>query len=313
MLKDNPKDIIQVLEATNKILKTAKKGNNSIKGSNVYAKKFVQEHADARKAIVTLSQKIDGSNDTAKQILKEISNNVESFFDPDNTETNRREAERKIYQLYKTKFELELQKGKKYGTRDEFFAQFDGGGIHTFFLLQADLANHTKWFSEKQPEKNLVKKELATLFTSELESKYEFYRLFWAGDGGVFVRIPEGGIQNYDVVIQAADTVYDLFDKWKKKYSEFDTKLLDIRISAHISQIFADKDPGFWTSEELNNFIKYERRMSEKGFAVTKQIRDLLSAPKQKRFTSPVEEIKNNDGITVMRVFHDSIHRLKLN
>lgn len=317
LMKDNSKNIIDVLEAANKILKIAKNGNNSIKGNNIYAKKFVEKHAEAKKVIMELSQKIDSSNVNGIKILEEISNNIESFFDPDNTETNRRESGRTIYKLYKTKLEFELQKGKKpnsllgkHGTRDEFFAQFDVGGIHTFFLLQIDMANHTKWFEEKQPEKNIIKKELATLFTDELMSKHEFYRLFWAGDGGVFVRTSEA-TQNYDVVVQAADVIYYLFDKWKKKYNKFDTKLLGIRVSAHISQIFADKDPGFWTSKELNNFIKYERKISGKGFAVTEQIRDKLSTSKLKRFSSPQEEIKSDDGITIMHVFHDSIHKLK--
>lgn len=212
-----------------------------------------------------------------------------------------------------------LQAGKEYltkllpdgfGNNDEFFSQFDGGGIHAFFLLQIDLANHTKWFGEKKPEKNLVKKELAMDFTNELKNKYQFHRLFWAGDGGVFVRTSEA-TPNYDVVIDAADTIYALFEKWKKKNNKLETKLLNIRVSAHISQIFADKDPGFWTSEDLNNFIKYERNISEKGFAVTKQIRDLLSAEKQKRFDIIMEEIKNKDGITVMQISNDSIHKLK--
>lgn len=192
----------------------------------------------------------------------------------------------------------------------DFFAQFEGGSLHNFFLLQVDLANHTKWFGDKKPEKNRAKKELAMIFTNVLNDKYEFHRLFWAGDGGVFVRTSEA-TKNYDVVVEGADAIYELFKKWKTKYEKLETKLLDIRVSAHISQIFADKDPGFWTSEDLNNFIKYERRISEKGFAITKQIRDLLSASKLKRFTSPKEEIKSNDGIIVMQVFYDSMHKLK--
>jgi hypothetical protein len=211
-----------------------------------------------------------------------------------------------------------MQPGIEYLTRfadnhtsqDQYFTQFDGGGIHTFFLLQVDLANHTKWFGEKKVEKNNAKKELAMLFTNELRKKYEFNRLFWAGDGGVFVRTSEA-TPNYDVVVDAADAIYDLFEKWKKQYSELETNLLDIRVSAHISPIFADKDPGFWTSEDLNNFIKYERSISEEGFSITKQIRDLLTSSKQKRFVNSAKEIKNKDGITIMRVFLDSKHQLK--
>jgi hypothetical protein len=192
---------------------------------------------------------------------------------------------------------------------DQYFDQFDGGEIHSFFLLQIDLANHTKWFGEKKVEKNNAKKELAMIFTKELRNKYEFNRLFWAGDGGVFVRTSEA-TPNYDVVVDAADAVYELFEKWRKKYSELETNLLDIRVCVHVSPIFADKDPGFWTSEDLNNFIKYERNISENGFSITKQIRDLLTSPKQKRFMNSVKEIKNKEGVTIMQVFLDSEHRL---
>jgi len=36
---------------------------------------------------------------------------------------------------------------------NEYFEQFGDGSLHTFLLLQVDLANHTKWFKEKEPEK----------------------------------------------------------------------------------------------------------------------------------------------------------------
>ncbi|MDE2590912.1 MAG: hypothetical protein KGL95_14750 [Patescibacteria group bacterium] len=196
-----------------------------------------------------------------------------------------------------------------HGVNVGHFAKFDDG-LHNFFLLQVDLANHTKWFGDKKADKNHAKKELAMLFTNELKDKYEFDKLFWAGDGGIFVRTSEAA-KNSDTVIDVADTIYELFGKWKKKYRKLETKLLNIRVSAHMFQIFTDSDPGFWTSEELNNFIKYERDMSEKGFAVTKQIRDLLTASKQKRFVDPVVEIPNREGTTVMQVYYDSTHRLK--
>jgi len=198
-----------------------------------------------------------------------------------------------------------------HGINDEYFAQFDSGGIHTFFLLQVDLANHTKWFGDKKPEKNNAKKELAMLFTDELKNQYGFHRLFWAGDGGVFVRTSEA-TQNFDVVVKAADIIYELFEKWKRKFKSLKTKLLDIRVSAHNSPIFVDRDPGFWTSEELNNFIKYERNISEEGFVITKQIRDLLSASIQKRFTDHIRNIQNKDNVTIMQIFYDSKHRLQL-
>lgn len=194
------------------------------------------------------------------------------------------------------------------GNNDEYFSKFVGGSIHTFFLLQIDLANHTKWFREKQVEKNTAKKNLAMLFEDELCNKYGFYRLFWAGDGGIFVKSSEAS-KNFDVVIDAADTIYQLFKKWKTQNKKLDTKTLNIRVSAHNCQIFADEDPGFWTSEELNNFIKYERDISQNGFSITEKIRDKLTSSKQARFNS-TREISNKDGNTVMKIFQDSLHKL---
>lgn len=222
------------------------------------------------------------------------------------TEKLKRKQENHQYSYYNPKNSSTLLNG--YGIKDEYFTQFKGGGIHNFFLIQIDLANHTKWFNSKQPDKNQAKKELAIDFTDKLKNEYGFHRLFWAGDGGIFVRTPEA-TKNYDVMVDVTDTIYDLFKKWQRKYSNLETKLLGIRVSAHVAPIFADEDPGFWFSEDLNNFIKYERRISGGAFAITEQIRKLLTALKQKRFTDPMIPINNDDGVPIMRVFRDSIHK----
>lgn len=192
----------------------------------------------------------------------------------------------------------------------EYFDQFGDGSLHTFLLLQLDLANHTKWFKDKEPEKNSAKKELAKSFIDELKD-YDFHRLFWAGDGGVFVSKAEGK-KDYDIIVDAADIVYDLFEKWKNNYKDLDTSQLDIRVSAHVSEIFADRDPDFWTSKELNKFIKYERDISEEGFAITEQIKNKLTSKKLDRFEGylRINAVKGGEEI---RTFIDSNHSLTSN
>lgn len=113
MSPDESVDLLGVIEDANKVLRTAKRGNNSIRGNNAYAKKFVEAHAKARKAIALLYQKIDGSNNVAKTTLDNISNNSEIFFNPETSESLRQEAEKNIHKLYMTELQLELQKKKK--------------------------------------------------------------------------------------------------------------------------------------------------------------------------------------------------------
>lgn len=188
---------------------------------------------------------------------------------------------------------------------EEFFAQFGNGGLYPFLLIQVDLKNHSSWFDKNEVQKNQSKKELAKSVTGMLKD-CGFYRLFWAGDGGIFVK-KAMGMENYDIVVDAADAIYDLFGKWQESHKNLDTQHLGIRVCAmYDPQIFADKEPGFWASKDLNQFIKYERTISENGFAITENIKDKLTTQKQNRFDYlRVIGIKYGKK---MRVFYVSNH-----
>lgn len=180
------------------------------------------------------------------------------------------------------------------------------GDSHAFLLLQVDLTNHTFWLKENESQKHYAKKELAKCLIEKLKD-YEFDRFSWNGDGGVFVSKAEGR-KNYDVVVEAADTVYDLFETWKTDYKELDTQHLDLRVSADVASIFTDEDPSFWTSTNLNKFIKYERKIAEKGFAISQQIKDNLTTQRRNRFEGYLRWVGIKDQI---RIWYDSIHQLK--
>lgn len=180
------------------------------------------------------------------------------------------------------------------------------GNPRTFLLLQVDLTNHTIWLKEKEGEKHSAKKELAKRLIGKLKD-YGFDKNSWKGDGGFFASEAEAR-KDYDIVVQAADTVYDLFEKWKTDYKELDPQQLDLRVSADVASIFTDEDPSFWTSTNLNTFIKLERKISEKGFAITQQIKDKLTAQKRNRFEGYMRQIGFKDPITI---WYDSIHKSK--
>jgi len=151
-----------------------------------------------------------------------------------------------------------------------------------FLVFQVDLSCHTTWLIEKERLKHYPKKELAKSIIDKLKD-YGFDRCSWSGDGGFFIGDSEVK-KDYDFVVKGADAVYDLFEKWKKDYSALNTQILDMRISVDIIPIIIDEYLGFCTSGELNDFLKHERTYTENGFSIGDQIKNKLSAYRD-RFT----------------------------
>lgn len=119
MSNGDTQDILKIIDSTSKMLKTAKKGHNSIRGDNLYARKFISNHAEAKKAILLL--KIQYDSKKAKSVLNKISAETEKFFDSDISEKERRLASKNILKLYKTELELEFQKSKKPPVSNDLF------------------------------------------------------------------------------------------------------------------------------------------------------------------------------------------------
>lgn len=119
MSTGDTQNILEIIDSANEILKTAKKGHNSIRGDNHYARKFVSNHANAKKAIQLLVMQYNSKK--AKNILKKISIETEKFFDPYISEKERKEASKKILRLYKTELELEFEKSKNPQVSNDLF------------------------------------------------------------------------------------------------------------------------------------------------------------------------------------------------
>jgi len=180
----------------------------------------------------------------------------------------------------------------------------DENNPHTFLLLQLDLTNHTFWLKGNEQQRHSPKKELAKSLIEKLKN-CEFNLFCWNGDGGVFVSNAEGR-QDYDIIVEVVDAIYDLFEKWKTDFKHLDTKNLDLRVSADVAPIITDENPAFWTSFELNKFIKYERAITENGFSISEQIKEKLTAQKQSRF----DWLSLNSTIYgLMRIWYDSRHK----
>jgi hypothetical protein len=152
-----------------------------------------------------------------------------------------------------------------------------------FLLFQVDLVKHTNWLLKNEQQTiHIAKKDFGTRII-EKAGEYDFCRLFWAGDGGIFYGTIENR-PNYDVIIELADSVYVLFERWKEDYSKLNTQDLDIRVSAHVAKIITDRDSAFWTSLELNKFRKLESDITVNGFAISQQVKDHLTEQNQNRF-----------------------------
>jgi len=99
----NSNDIIKHLEKTIELIKTAKKGKNSLNGTNSYAKKFLEFHVSADKILDDYKSRLDISENSTKQLLGDLENKISDFYDPKTLDKHRRELLREFIVIYKTK------------------------------------------------------------------------------------------------------------------------------------------------------------------------------------------------------------------
>jgi hypothetical protein len=171
-------------------------------------------------------------------------------------------------------------------------------------LLQVDLGGHSAWAAQASQVYNIcrARAQFAENLTTALSFE-GFDRLFWAGDGGVFVAKPnEKGFP--EKVCSAADITFSTFAVWKKK--EWD---LHLRVTATFLQVLIDPDPAHWCSTDFNSFLKYERDISlRNAFVITEVLQQkLIDASESERFTrSRHVPLPNGDRITVYVDSHHS-------
>lgn len=120
-------------------------------------------------------------------------------------------------------------------------------------------------------------------------AKHKFTLLSWKGDGGVYHADPPRGSAPLDFAVTAAKGVAEKTAVWRMESA--DRNVLRLRISLHWApDIYTYNEPGYWSSDHLNLFIKYEREIGLSGtVAVTDTVFENLSPPCQRLFSHSLE------------------------
>ncbi|MFC1678681.1 NUDIX domain-containing protein [Elusimicrobiota bacterium] len=163
-------------------------------------------------------------------------------------------------------------------------------------LVQVDLAGHSKWLrNSNDPIKAAHQRnQLASQITAKMKKK-RFTLVSWAGDGGLFARSSVEDI-DFDSSVHAAGAVANEFHSWLQKITRNAGPAakppgLGLRISAHFAdKILLHRNPGYWASNSLNTFMKYERHIGITGtIAVTRPLWDMLSEDLKAKFPETAE------------------------
>lgn len=148
------------------------------------------------------------------------------------------------------------------------------------FLLQVDLCGHSAWAARNLDR---VVARARAGFSSALKRElkpFQFERLYWLGDGGVFYRKYEGTPGEADRVLLAADAAFRVFRECLGEHAE-----LQMRASATLMNVLTSSDPSDWFSPDLNEFLKYEREIAlPNAFVITWDLFKNLEAEARMRF-----------------------------
>jgi hypothetical protein len=137
-------------------------------------------------------------------------------------------------------------------------------------MAQCDLAGHSEWFAKclvSHPplgaQAAAARRELAERLRKIMTDPFAL--LAWMGDGGVFVA--DQSDSSCDEVVSRLRAMAMCFRDWQsaERWSKLDLERLGFRISAHTGGVWVDQEPGYWTSLDLNRFLKYERRIAHVG------------------------------------------------
>lgn len=152
------------------------------------------------------------------------------------------------------------------------------------WLVQMDLANHSKWTVElrSMPEAHKYRKEFAESVTAQLHS-HGFNRLGWMGDGGIFAA---DGQQSVSCVLRAIETTHHAFATWAMKVER--SSILGLRVSAHRTRVTTAEDPAYCFGSGLNDFMKRERELhpteAKSSTAITEAVFQDLEFEEQRRW-----------------------------
>ena len=122
IIKTKKETLVTLLEDANKLIKTAKKGSQSIKSiSNTYGKKFLGFKVRANSIIKNLEQKISSADDQTKLAIPKIKENLDIFFEADTEPKVRISAFNVIVKEYTTNIEPYLNNNSSHIPSDDLF------------------------------------------------------------------------------------------------------------------------------------------------------------------------------------------------
>ena len=153
----------------------------------------------------------------------------------------------------------------------------DKGVQMPFGMIQLDIKNHSDWKgadSSKRKTKSNLKNVL-----SNICAIYDFKVFSWNGDGGVFYIPIKDQEKDYDLIVQCSMHILNEINLFNKL--EWQNRLKDpiyVRICCDIVCFTYTEDLSTIHSEQLNFFIKNERKMSEiKSITVTNKLYEQLT------------------------------------
>lgn len=119
--KETISDIVKHLEKTLAMIKTAKKGHNSLNGTNIYAKKFIEYHAESNAILDDYEMRLDLSEDSTKSTLNRLKENTVIFYNPNTKDQLRNKLLRDCMVIYQTKIVPKLTKQSNTISSDKLF------------------------------------------------------------------------------------------------------------------------------------------------------------------------------------------------
>jgi hypothetical protein len=163
-------------------------------------------------------------------------------------------------------------------------ADMDEFDIGARIFLQVDLEGHSAWMANAKSIPTVVRDRAA--FAKALRAllaKRRFALLSWKGDGGVY-HLEYKKTNDFTAAVEAAVAAAEEFHRWRG--AREDRSKLRLRASLHhAAMVYIHEDEGYWASDDLNVFLKYEREIGVSGtVAVTQAIFPHLLEPLQNAF-----------------------------
>ncbi len=112
-------DLLKLIDVTTNLIKTAKRNHKSIRGTNSYATKFLEHSVKAKEITNNIQTKLHGLVDD--EVLKQLSENIDAYFAPNNNDPLRRTLQRELLEIFKTKIQPHLNGKKLHSPTDELF------------------------------------------------------------------------------------------------------------------------------------------------------------------------------------------------